>query len=77
MCGRIISWARQTSVTDGLLAEARDSVDSGRWLDSAERTERSLAPREVPLCIVAILATDPLLQSASSAEPALVWSRDS
>jgi hypothetical protein len=44
---------------------AGDSVDAGRRLASAERTERSLAPFEVLLSIVAILATDLLVQHAS------------
>jgi hypothetical protein len=53
-------------VTDGLLAGADDSVDAGRRLGSAERTERSLAPLEVLLSIAAIVATCPLVQHTSS-----------
>jgi hypothetical protein len=52
-------------VTDGLLAGAGVSVDAGRRLGSAEWTERGLAPFEVLLSIVAILATDLLVQHVS------------
>jgi hypothetical protein len=52
-------------VTDGLLAGAEASVDAGRRLGSGDRTERSLAPFEVLLSIVAILATDLLVKHAS------------